>query len=54
MNCYGEKREKVLLKNSIDVLHVHDLYMSKSAAEAIKSSKIKIPLILDLHENLLA
>ena len=44
--------KKFLLNNSIDVLHVHDLYMSKSAAYAIKSSKIKTPLILDLHENL--
>ena len=37
--------------NSIDVLHVHDLYMSRAARRGIKSSKIKIPLVLDLHEN---
>jgi glycosyltransferase involved in cell wall biosynthesis len=43
--------KKFLQFNSVDVLHVHDLYMSKSAASAIKSLRTKIPLILDLHEN---
>lgn len=32
-----------------DVLHVHDLYMAKSAYLATK--KNKLPIILDLHEN---
>ena len=43
--------KKFVKKNSVDVLHVHDLYMSKSVHLAIKSLKREIPLILDLHEN---
>ena len=34
---------------NVDVLHVHDLYMAKSAGHVAR--KNKIPLILDLHEN---
>lgn len=47
------KREikKFIETNSIDVLHVHDLYMSKPVALATKCQKLEIPLILDLHEN---
>ena len=37
--------------NRIDILHVHDLYMSRPAAKGIKKSGLKIPLVLDLHEN---
>lgn len=32
-----------------DLIHAHDLYMSKAAKEAIGDKKI--PLVLDLHEN---
>ncbi len=32
-----------------DVLHVHDLYMSRAAHLAIQNTKL--PMILDLHEN---
>ena len=32
-----------------DVIHAHDLYMSKAVHQAIRG--IKIPFILDLHEN---
>ncbi len=42
---------KFVRRNSIDVLHVHDLYMSRSAYLSIKSIKREVPLILDLHEN---
>ncbi|WP_462248260.1 glycosyltransferase family 4 protein [Ekhidna sp.] len=35
----------------LDVVHTHDLYMSKCAKMGIKSSGKPIPLILDLHEN---
>jgi glycosyltransferase involved in cell wall biosynthesis len=38
-------------KNEIDILHVHDLYMSRSAYLGINKLQKKIPLILDLHEN---
>jgi len=36
-------------ENSIEILHVHDLYMSKAAHNAIKNTDVK--LVLDLHEN---
>jgi len=35
----------------LDVIHTHDLYMSKAARQGIVKSNTKIPLILDLHEN---
>ncbi len=35
----------------IDVLHVHDLYMSGPAHRGIKKSGRRIPFVLDLHEN---
>lgn len=37
--------------HDIQILHVHDLYMSKAAHEGIRRSGRKIPMILDLHEN---
>ena len=48
---WENKIKKFIKANSIDIVHTHDLYMSKSAHLAIKSQKNKIPLILDLHEN---
>lgn len=42
---------KFIKRDTIQILHVHDLYMAKSAGKAIQSLKSKIPLILDLHEN---
>jgi glycosyltransferase involved in cell wall biosynthesis len=42
---------KFIIRNSIDVLHVHDLYMARAAFNGIKKTKKNIPLILDLHEN---
>ncbi|MDD3737964.1 MAG: glycosyltransferase family 4 protein [Lentimicrobiaceae bacterium] len=42
---------KFIKRDAIQILHVHDLYMAKSAGKAIQSLKSKIPLILDLHEN---
>ncbi len=41
--------KKFILKNDIDVLHVHDLWMLNSAFFANK--KFKLPVIADLHEN---
>jgi glycosyltransferase involved in cell wall biosynthesis len=38
-------------KNKIDVLHVHDLYMSKASHNGIKMAGSSIPMVLDLHEN---
>jgi glycosyltransferase involved in cell wall biosynthesis len=43
--------KEFIVKHGIEVLHVHDLYMSKSAYRGINGSGKKIPLILDLHEN---
>jgi glycosyltransferase involved in cell wall biosynthesis len=37
--------------NGIEILHVHDLYMSKAGWSGIKKSGKKVPMILDLHEN---
>lgn len=46
------RRIKIFFKaNEIEVVHVHDLYMSKAAREGIEKSGRKIPMILDLHEN---
>jgi glycosyltransferase involved in cell wall biosynthesis len=36
-------------KYKIEILHAHDLYLAKAAGRAAKD--LKIPLILDLHEN---
>lgn len=36
---------------NIEILHVHDLYMSKAGRRGIEKSGKKIPMILDLHEN---
>ncbi len=38
-----------VIKNNIDIIHVHDLYMSKAAHNAIKGLSVKF--VLDLHEN---
>ncbi len=48
---WTKKIKKFVQKNSIEILHVHDLYMSKSAHMATKKLKKNIPIILDLHEN---
>jgi glycosyltransferase involved in cell wall biosynthesis len=43
--------KKFIIRNNIEILHVHDLYMSRAANKGIHKTKKKIPLILDLHEN---
>ena len=42
---------KLIEQHNIQVVHVHDLYMSKAARKAIKRSGKKIRMVLDLHEN---
>ena len=42
---------KFIKKNSIDIIHCHDLYMSKCVYDANKKNKFKCKVILDLHEN---
>lgn len=48
---WTSKIKKFIIQNDLEFLHVHDLYMARSAYNGIKKSKRKIPLILDLHEN---
>tara|TARA_A200000113_G_scaffold155710_1_gene140431 strand:+ start:1345 stop:2541 length:1197 start_codon:yes stop_codon:yes gene_type:complete len=48
---WSKKIRQFIQKNSIDTIHVHDLYMSKCTHKAIKLSKKYVELILDLHEN---
>jgi len=49
-NLFWKHHIKAFIKNNnIEVLHVHDLYMSKPAYYATKKSKVKF--YLDLHEN---
>jgi glycosyltransferase involved in cell wall biosynthesis len=42
---------KFISDYDIDILHAHDLYMSKAAFMGKRSANKNIPLILDLHEN---
>jgi glycosyltransferase involved in cell wall biosynthesis len=48
---WAEWIKKFINENNIDILHTHDLYMSRSAHLGIKKSGKRIPMILDLHEN---
>jgi len=50
-NIWRHQITKFIVKNAIDVLHVHDLYMSKASYQGIKYSGKDCPIILDLHEN---
>ncbi len=43
--------KKFIKANNPDVLHVHDLYMSKAGRSGIRKTGLSIPMILDLHEN---
>ncbi|HKK42908.1 MAG TPA: glycosyltransferase family 4 protein [Bacteroidales bacterium] len=42
---------KFIKRNNPDIIHTHDLYMSRAIYRGIERSGEKIPLILDLHEN---
>lgn len=48
---WSRRIRSFITENSIDILHVHDLYMSRAAANGIKKTGLSIPLVLDLHEN---
>lgn len=50
-NLWRKEIKKFIRNKKPDVLHVHDLYMSKSASEACAQFNHKIPVVLDLHEN---
>ena len=42
---------KWINQNELNIIHAHDLYMSKACHLGIQKSGISIPLTLDLHEN---
>lgn len=46
---WAKKIEDFIKKNSIEIIHVHDLYMSR--AGFLGKKKSKVPMVLDLHEN---
>jgi len=48
---WSSRIKKFIINNNIEVLHVHDLYMSRSAHSGRRKAKKDIPIILDLHEN---
>ena len=48
---WASQIKKFIISNNIEVLHVHDLYMSRAAHYGIKKAGRYIALILDLHEN---
>ncbi len=50
-NIWRRQIKKFISRNTIDALHVHDLYMSRASYLGIKYSGKDCPLILDLHEN---
>ncbi len=48
---WASKIENFIVANGIEILHVHDLYMSRAAHKGITKTQKKVPLVLDLHEN---
>ena len=48
---WASKIRKFIINNQIEILHAHDLYMARAAYNGIKKTGLKVPLILDLHEN---
>ena len=48
---WARRIKKFIMHYNIEILHVHDLYMSKAARTGINRSGKKIPMVLDLHEN---
>lgn len=50
-NLWSRHISRFITDNPVDVLHVHDLYMSEPAFDGIKNTGRVVPFILDLHEN---
>jgi glycosyltransferase involved in cell wall biosynthesis len=48
---WAREIKRFIIHNQLEYLHVHDLYMSRAAYYGIKKTDIKVPMILDLHEN---
>ncbi len=50
-NLWSGHISKWIKENNLDIIHAHDLYMSKASKKGIQKSGVTIPLTLDLHEN---
>ena len=48
-SLWAKRIRRFIDQENIDIIHVHDLYMSK--AGYLGKQKSKIPMVLDLHEN---
>ena len=48
-NIMAKRILKFLVENSIDVVHIHDMVIADAVLKANKN--LKLPLVLDLHEN---
>lgn len=48
---WSSRIKKFIIKNNIEIIHSHDLYMSRASYCGIRKSGRSIPMILDLHEN---
>ncbi len=48
---WSSATRKLIDKHDLDVIHVHDLYMSKAVYRGKKRSGKKVRMVLDLHEN---
>ena len=48
---WSSRIRKFIIDNGIEAIHVHDLYMAKNAHNGIMACRMRIPLVLDLHEN---
>jgi len=48
---WAKRTAQFVRNNNIQVIHTHDLYMSKCVRRGIKKSGQKATMILDLHEN---
>jgi len=46
---WAKKISRFIIEENIDIIHVHDLYMSRAGHYGRKKSSI--PMVLDLHEN---
>lgn len=49
INIWKTKIQDFVLRHNVDALHVHDLHMMEASHFAVGK---KLPLVLDLHENL--
>jgi glycosyltransferase involved in cell wall biosynthesis len=48
---WAQRIRNFIIADNLDIVHCHDLYMSKCTRKGISSSGRKVRMILDLHEN---